>query len=224
MQRVKSVPIRSFLWSVFSYIQSEYRKIESRKTSYLDPFHAVMIFCVKLFTSVFWKLIICGVPYVFYKEISWKHTYKLYILSKRPSDIIQYTYLISTISRRAGFIFQNSRPVLFPMYFAKLSMSMHAYFETTLGDCIRYSIQQRSSWNNSKILAVPLFYYSNRYLSSKTFSLPMHSRTSSCLSQQEKCKIYAFKVNNKYTKMKGLLKTLTIFTKCSIIDLEIARM
>ena len=130
------------------------------------------------------KAIICGAPHVFYKEISWKQTYKLYILSKRPSDIIQYTYLISTISWRAGFIFQNSRPVLFPMYFAKLSMSMHAYFETTLGDCIRYSIQQRSSWNNSKILAIPLFYYSNRYLSSKTFSLPMHSRTSSCLSQQ----------------------------------------
>ena len=100
---------------------------------------------------------------------------------------------------------------------------MHAYFETTLGGCIRYSFKQRPSSNNSKILAVPLFYYSNRYLSSKTFSLPMHSRASSCLSQQEKCKIYAFKVNNKYTKMKGLFKTLTIFTKSSIIDLEISQ-
>ena len=51
----------------------------------------------------------------------------------------------------------------------------------------------------------------------------MHSRASSCLSQQEKCKIYAFKVNNKYTKIKGLFKTLTILTKSSIIDLEISQ-
>ena len=40
---VKSVQIRSFFWSAFSCIQSEYRKIkyEPEKTPYLDTFHTV---------------------------------------------------------------------------------------------------------------------------------------------------------------------------------------
>ena len=38
---VKCVQIRSFFWSIFSCIQSEYRKIRTKKTSYLDTFHAV---------------------------------------------------------------------------------------------------------------------------------------------------------------------------------------
>ena len=41
---VKSVQIRSFFWSVFPYIQCEYRKIRTRKTPYLDTFHAVSVF------------------------------------------------------------------------------------------------------------------------------------------------------------------------------------
>ena len=53
---MKSVQIRSFFWSVFSLfelntefysvnlcIQSEYRKIRTRKTPYLDPFHKVFV-------------------------------------------------------------------------------------------------------------------------------------------------------------------------------------
>ena len=40
---VKSVQIRSFFWSVFSCVQTEYRKIRTRKTPYLDTFHAVHI-------------------------------------------------------------------------------------------------------------------------------------------------------------------------------------
>ena len=38
---VKSLQIRSFFWSVFSGIQSEYKKIRTRKNSVLDTFHAV---------------------------------------------------------------------------------------------------------------------------------------------------------------------------------------
>ena len=38
---VKSVQIRSFLWSVVSYIWTEYRKIRTRKTLHLDTFHVV---------------------------------------------------------------------------------------------------------------------------------------------------------------------------------------
>ena len=38
---VKSVQIRRFFWSVFSCIQSEYRKIQTRKLLYFDTFHAV---------------------------------------------------------------------------------------------------------------------------------------------------------------------------------------
>ena len=40
---VKSVQIRCFFWSVFSCIQSEYRKIRTRKTSYMDTFHVVTV-------------------------------------------------------------------------------------------------------------------------------------------------------------------------------------
>ena len=38
---MKSVKIRSFFWSVFSCIQSEYRKIQTKKNPYLDTFDAV---------------------------------------------------------------------------------------------------------------------------------------------------------------------------------------
>ena len=38
---IKNVQIRSFFWSLFSWVQTEYRKIRTRKTSYLDTFHAV---------------------------------------------------------------------------------------------------------------------------------------------------------------------------------------
>ena len=41
---VKGVQIRSFFWSVFSCIQSEYRKILTRKNPYLDTFHALKAF------------------------------------------------------------------------------------------------------------------------------------------------------------------------------------
>ena len=35
---VKSVQIRSYFWSVFSYIRTEYRKIRTRNNSVLGPF------------------------------------------------------------------------------------------------------------------------------------------------------------------------------------------
>ena len=37
------VQIRSFFWSVFSRIQSEYGKMRTRKTPYLDTFHVVFV-------------------------------------------------------------------------------------------------------------------------------------------------------------------------------------
>ena len=40
---VKSVEIRSFFWSVFSCIQSKYRKYGAEITAYLDTFHAVSV-------------------------------------------------------------------------------------------------------------------------------------------------------------------------------------
>ena len=40
---MKSVEIRSFFWPVFSCIQSEYRKIRTRKSPYLGTFHAVIL-------------------------------------------------------------------------------------------------------------------------------------------------------------------------------------
>ena len=43
MHCVKCVQIRSFFWSVFSYIWTEYGKMWTRKkTPYLNTFHAVM--------------------------------------------------------------------------------------------------------------------------------------------------------------------------------------
>ena len=33
--------MRSFFWSVFSYIRTDYRKIRTKKTPYLDTFHVV---------------------------------------------------------------------------------------------------------------------------------------------------------------------------------------
>ena len=47
---VKSVQIRIFFWSVFSCIQSEYGKIRTRKTAYLDTF-AQFHFLKQDFTS-----------------------------------------------------------------------------------------------------------------------------------------------------------------------------
>ena len=38
---VESVQIRSFFWSLPSCIQSEYRKLPTKKTPYLDTFHTV---------------------------------------------------------------------------------------------------------------------------------------------------------------------------------------
>ena len=37
------VQIRSFFWSEFSRIQSEYGKMRIRKTPYLDTFHVVLV-------------------------------------------------------------------------------------------------------------------------------------------------------------------------------------
>ena len=48
---VKSVQIRSFFWSVFSCIQSEYRKIRTRKNPYLNTFHTVTIWENSYFTK-----------------------------------------------------------------------------------------------------------------------------------------------------------------------------
>ena len=42
-QCVKIVQIRSCFWSLFSCIQSEYRKIRTRKTPHLETFHSVFI-------------------------------------------------------------------------------------------------------------------------------------------------------------------------------------
>ena len=44
---VKSVEIRSFFWSVFSRIWTEYWKIRTRKTPYFDTFHAVYIYIMQ---------------------------------------------------------------------------------------------------------------------------------------------------------------------------------
>ena len=38
---MKSVQIQSFLWSLFSCIWTEYRKIKPEKTPYLDTLHVV---------------------------------------------------------------------------------------------------------------------------------------------------------------------------------------
>ena len=38
---VKNVQIRNFFWCVFSCIWTEYRKIRTKKTPYLDTFHTV---------------------------------------------------------------------------------------------------------------------------------------------------------------------------------------
>ena len=40
---IKSVQIRSFFWYVFSHVWTEYRKIRTKKTPYLDTFHTVVI-------------------------------------------------------------------------------------------------------------------------------------------------------------------------------------
>ena len=40
---VKSVQIRNFFWSMFFLVHSEYKKIWTRKTPYLDIFHAVSL-------------------------------------------------------------------------------------------------------------------------------------------------------------------------------------
>ena len=39
--RVKSAQIRTFFWSVFSCIRTEYKKIRTIKTPYLGTFHAM---------------------------------------------------------------------------------------------------------------------------------------------------------------------------------------
>ena len=44
---MKSVQIRNLFWYVFSCIQSEYRKIRTEKTPYLDTFHAVDVFSLR---------------------------------------------------------------------------------------------------------------------------------------------------------------------------------
>ena len=45
---VKSVQIRSFFWSIFSYIRTEYGP---EKTMYLDTFHAVFLAVVNAFAK-----------------------------------------------------------------------------------------------------------------------------------------------------------------------------
>ena len=45
---VKSVQIRSYFWSVFSFIRTEYRKIWTRKNSVFGHFHAVHVISLTL--------------------------------------------------------------------------------------------------------------------------------------------------------------------------------
>ena len=51
---VKSVQMRSFFWSVFPYIRNEYRKMRTKKTRYLDTFHAVVVLVDKLLDCDEW--------------------------------------------------------------------------------------------------------------------------------------------------------------------------
>ena len=53
---VKSVQIGSVFWSVFSCIQTEYRKIRSRKTPYLEDFHAVEAIKQQVVFEMFFQL------------------------------------------------------------------------------------------------------------------------------------------------------------------------
>ena len=70
---------------------------------------------VNVFISVFRKLIICGTPYVFYKEIIYIvymcvfRTYKLYILSKRPLIL----YNIHTLQFHEGQVLFFKIPILY---------------------------------------------------------------------------------------------------------------
>ena len=56
---VKSVQIWSFFLSVFSCIQSKYRKIRTRKTLYSDTFHAVFMRVSSMFIYKLWYQYLC---------------------------------------------------------------------------------------------------------------------------------------------------------------------
>ena len=67
---VKSVQIQSYFWSIFSCIQSEYRKIRTRNTPYLDTFHAVQVL-----KSCYWTktwVLRCHTPTHKRKKRRWK--------------------------------------------------------------------------------------------------------------------------------------------------------
>ena len=62
---VKSVQIRSVFGSVLSCIQSEYRKIGTRKTPYLDTFHAVFVLLIKLLLTICFNFFIVNLISLF---------------------------------------------------------------------------------------------------------------------------------------------------------------
>ena len=55
---MKIVQIRSFFWSVFSYIQSDYRKIQTTKISVFEHFHVVGV--LKDFLSISTNMSMCN--------------------------------------------------------------------------------------------------------------------------------------------------------------------
>ena len=71
----RSVQIRSFFWSVFFCIRTEYRKIRPEKTLYLNTFHAVTAI------TLYFKNIICCTlnPTIFVitcTELPWLLSYR----------------------------------------------------------------------------------------------------------------------------------------------------
>ena len=70
---VKSVEIRSFFWSIFSCIQSEYRKIQTRKN------------------SVFWHF---SRSAIFARKLHYRYTTGYYSFKRQPHKMVKYTQKI----------------------------------------------------------------------------------------------------------------------------------
>ena len=74
---VKTVQIRSYFWSVFSYIQSNTGKYGPEITPYLDTFHAVMVFNKTKRSFLFEKL---------------RYVVNIKILNPQFSEVVANTY------------------------------------------------------------------------------------------------------------------------------------
>ena len=86
---VKNVQIRSFFWSVFSRIRTEY---EPEKTLYLGTFHAV--FCMdswKIAWDSTWYVILCLQYYIPCANIMLQISRKTFTSNKRNTQFIETT-------------------------------------------------------------------------------------------------------------------------------------